>query len=292
MKRIPPSELILNSDGSIYHLNLLPGDLAPTIITVGDPERVAMVTKYFDSVDLIKQKREFCTHTGLISGKPVSVISTGIGTDNIDIVFNEIDALFNVDFKQRTVKQELTRLNIIRIGTSGALQADIELDSFIYSELALGLDTLGQYYPSYDQSEHLISFSEGFKTSLKSAAIPYGFYSTEGNTDLTTAFDAIASPGVTITNPGFYGPQNRSIRLGLAYPTFQTAVADFKDGERRFTNMEMETAGIYLLSTLLGHKAISLNAILANRSNNTFSTQPSKTVDSLIQKSLQIIAGL
>ncbi len=284
--QLGPSELILNADGSIYHLNLLPEDIADTIITVGDPDRVADVSQYFDSIKLRKGKREFLTHTGILNGKRISVISTGIGTDNIDIVLNELDALVNVDFEKRSVKSHKTRLDIVRIGTSGAIQSDIETDSFLISEFAMGFDGLLHTYQS-DKIQHK-AISEAFvkHTNWSSdKSIPYVVKYDE---NLAEQFLSNRIRfGATATNIGFYGPQGRKLRLELADDSLNNKITSFKYDSLKITNLEMETSGIYGLSKLLGHRAVSMNCILANRVTGEFSKNPQKAVDSLIQYTLQ-----
>lgn len=287
------SELILNEDGSIYHLHLKPGDIAQTIITVGDPDRVEAVTKHFDSIEVNIQRREFKTQTGLYKGKRLTVISTGIGTDNIDIVFNELDALVNIDFNTRTVKDTHTQLEFIRIGTSGAIQNNIPIDSFLVSEIAIGLDSLLQYYKSDAVIDR--SISEAFEKycNLNQAhSNPYAVHSNKSLHDLFAVENEFVS-GVTVTNVGFYGPQNRSLRLMVNDPSLasslQSFVFDTNEKQHRITNLEMETSGIYGMAKLLGHKAISLNAILANRATGDFSQNPKATIDKLIKKTLDLL---
>lgn len=280
------SELILNSDGSIYHLNLLPEDIANTIITVGDPERVGDVSKYFDSIELKKGKREFHTHTGVLNGKRISVISTGIGTDNIDIVFNELDALVNVDFNTRIEKTTKTVLDFIRIGTSGAIQSKIPVDSFLLSETSIGLDGLMHFYDSNKLQNHdyanKLSAYLAWQTHYIS---PYVF---DCDTELASSLNSNRIRfGATVTNAGFYGPQGRSIRLTPKLADFHQKLSSFRYRDKQITNLEMETAGIYGLSKLLGHRAVSMNAILANRATGEFSENPKKTIDSLIQYCLE-----
>ncbi|MBT0608693.1 nucleoside phosphorylase [Aequorivita echinoideorum] len=288
-KTLSPSELILNPDGSIYHLNLLPEQLADTIITVGDPDRVGAVSKYFDTIEFEVQKREFKTHTGTINGKRISVISTGIGTDNIDIVFNELDALKNIDFKTRTVKNELTSLEIIRIGTSGAIQPEIEIDSFMISEKAIGFDSLLHFYGDISFCEE--AFSEAFISQSNWNPKKSKPYVVSADENLLEKFSSEKFiKGITATNVGFYGPQGRTLRLSLEDETMNEKIRNFRFRGKAITNLEMETSGIYGMAKLLGHRAISLNAILANRANGTFSKNPEKTIDSLIKSTLEIIS--
>lgn len=271
------SELILNEDGTIYHLGLGPDDIADTIITVGDPDRVLQVSKHFDKVDFEKKRREFYTVTGSIGGKRLTVISTGIGTDNIDIVINELDALKNVDLSTRIVKADPSELTFIRLGTSGAIKKEIEIDSLIVSEYAIGMDVLLNHYPVLDSH-----------AELQELIIDGAHYAAYADAALVDAFSGIASRGITITAPGFYGPQSRSIRV-KSKTDIINKVHDIEFRELRVTNLEMETAGIYGLSNLLGHKAVSINAILANRVTQEFSQVPQRTVDEMIERSIRLI---
>lgn len=283
---INESELILNADGSIYHLNLLPEDLASTVITVGDPDRVAKVSKYFDRIELKKGKREFITHTGYLGNKRLTVISTGIGTDNIDIVFNELDALVNIDFESRDVKPALTSLDIVRIGTSGAVQQDIEMGTILASACGVGLDALMNYYQgSYDSEEQALQaeLAEYFSAlSLK----PYVAKAGARLLD-RIAFDL--PKGITLTAPGFYAPQGRCVRSKNTVPNFIDLINSFEYKGQRFANLEMETAGIYALANMFGHQALSINAILASRVDGRFSSAPEEVVDKAIQLVLQRI---
>jgi len=280
-----PSELILNADNSIYHLNLFPEDISDTIITVGDPDRVAQVSSHFDSVSIKKGKREFITHTGVRKGKRLTVLSTGIGTDNIDIVLNELDALANIDFKSRTTRNKLTKLDIIRVGTSGAIQPDIPIDSLLISEFALGLDGLLNHYQS--ASIRHSGFENAFIEKVDWSAVKPKPYFVECDRYLMEKFNSNRIRfGITITASGFYGPQFRELRLQASEPDLMRRIIAFSNNERQLTNLEMETAGIYGLSKLLGHRAISLNAILANRATGEFSQKPQETVNELIEFTL------
>ena len=286
--RIPESELIINQDGSIYHLNVLPEDIATTVIFVGDPARVPKVSKYFDSIEIKKTKREFVIHTGILNKKRITVLSTGMGTDNIDIVMNELDALFNVDFVNRTIKQNLTSLDIIRIGTSGAAQPDIEIDSFLASKMAIGLDGLMGFY----QTEKSIQ-DEKILTKIQTSTGNLGITAclTHAATSLLDSLAYDMKKGITLTNTGFYGPQGRSIRLAPKNVHFIDELVKLElPQNQKITNLEMETSGIYGLSTLLGHRAISLNAILANRAKGTFTKNANVVIDQLIQQTLERIA--
>ena len=284
--RIPESELILNEDGSIYHLNLRPEQLAETVITVGDPDRVSDITKHFDSIEVTVKKREFHTQTGRINGKRITVISTGIGTDNIDIVFNELDALVNIDLTTRTVKSELKSLDIVRVGTSGAIQEDIPLDSFLVSEIGIGFDTLLHYYDSFHIQNK--DFAEALTTHLLLSKEKSEPYVVPCDTTLLSRLDSTEMiKGTTATNVGFYAPQGRVLRAGLSDVKFMSRLQNFAFKGRKITNLEMETAGIYGMSSLLGHRALSMNAILANRASGTFSKTPQQTVDKLITYTLE-----
>lgn len=281
-----PSELVTNADGSIYHLNLLPQDIAHTVITVGDPERVKEVSKHFDSIELKKGKREFLTHTGQLNGKRISVISTGIGTDNIDIVLNELDALVNIDFASKTLKKNRIRLQIVRIGTSGAIQADIPINSWVLSKYAMGFDGLLHFYENdYDQYQEMENAFIAHSQWSSKKARPYII---DFDEELAKKFDDNRIRlGFTATNTGFYGPQGRNLRLSPSIPDFTNVLSSFEHNKHQITNLEMETSGIYALSKLLGHQAISLNCILANRVAGTFSENPSEPVEELIKFTLQ-----
>jgi len=279
--KLKKSELIINNDGSIYHLNLLPEDLATTIITVGDPDRVSSVTKYFDTIEFSKQKREFKTETGYYKGKRITVISTGIGTDNIDIVFNELDALVNIDFETRTIKPNHTSLEIIRIGTSGTIQNTIPVDSILISELAVGFDSLLHFYDSKHIQNKAISKAIIAQTNWsEDKSKPY-VVSYDENLGAKFKSDSVIN-GFTATNVGFYGPQSRTLRLALQDGELNNKLANFSFEGNKITNLEMETAGIYGLAKLLGHKAVSMNAILTNRATGDFSENPDKIIDDLI----------
>ncbi len=283
MTRLSESELILNADQSIYHLNLHKEQLADTIITVGDPDRVKQVSQHFDRIDTSVQKREFITHTGEIGNKRISVISTGIGTDNIDIVLNEIDALVNIDFETRTVKQELTSLDIIRIGTAGCLQKDIPIDSILISEYGIGLDGLLHFYDYYNNADETMFQHVFLRFADQNTGFPIRPYFAQGNQSLLKKIGYDMQKGITVTCPGFYAPQDRKLRASTQLDGVLEALAEFNHNGLRVTNFEMETAGIYGLANILGHRAISCNALLANRANGTFSKRPKQTVDKLIE---------
>ncbi|KXO00287.1 phosphorylase [Aequorivita aquimaris] len=285
-----PSELILTPEGKIYHLDLAPSQLAPTIITVGDPGRVQMVSKYFDTIETTAQHREFKTHTGTYKGKRISVISTGIGPDNIDIVFNELDALVNIDFEKRQVNRKLTSLDIIRIGTSGGLTPEIEVDSFVVSALGIGLDNVMHYYDKTDKIFNR-DFAQSFIDHTQwnpDNSVPYAVEADKGLLKKLTSGKTIQ--GITITNVGFYGPQGRILRAKLKDENLNEKLTSFRYKRKKITNLEMETATMYGMAKLLGHRAVSMNAIVANRTSGSFSENASKTIDALIQYTLEKIA--
>lgn len=285
MNKIEASELILNPDGTIYHLNLKPQDIATTIITVGDPERVAQVSDHFDTIELKKNKREFYTHTGFYKGRRITVISTGIGTDNIDIVLNELDALVNIDLKTRIAKKVKTSIDFIRIGTSGTLQADIAVDSFLISEYAIGLDGLLHAYDFESVNEK--NFTQAFIDHTNYGSSKAKPYVIENNKELENLlFSPQTLLGITVTANGFYGPQGRKLRLGLNDTDLNKKMQNFLFKGKRISNFEMETSAIYGLAKLLGHRAISINAIIANRANHTFSKNSIQTIDKLIKYTL------
>jgi uridine phosphorylase len=282
---IQSSELILNPDGSVYHLNLLPEHIAHDIIFVGDQNRVEKITQFFDSIEFSTQKREFKTQTGFLKGKRITVMSTGIGPDNIDIVMNELDALVNIDLKTRTPKENLTSLNIIRIGTSGSLQADIPVDSFVMAQFGLGLDNMLRSYLIDDISEIKMedAFIKHTNWDLKKGR-PYVISCSE-KLEKRLESNRIFK-GITGTAGGFYGPQGRILRLDIQDESLNSKMDCFNYNGTRMTNLEMETAAIYGLGKLLGHHCLSLNAIIANRASGTFSEDPYKAVDELIAYTL------
>jgi uridine phosphorylase len=290
MQKIPESELIINSRGAIYHLDLRPEELAETIIVVGDPERVKKVSAHFDRIEHRLQHREFITHTGYIGNKHLSVISTGIGPDNIDIVFNELDALANIDFETRQIKDKLTKLSIIRFGTSGSLQADIPVDSFVASSHGLGLDNLLNFY-SYEKTEADKAMIDAFisHTNLDTAITnPYAF---SGSEMLLQKFSEGFHKGITVTCPGFFGPQGRVLRLGLSSPGLVDKLTHFSHHNHRITNFEMETSAIYGLGKLMGHECLSINVIIANRVIKEFSKDSEAAVKKMIEKALEALTA-
>lgn len=289
MNRIAESELIINARGAVYHLNCRPEELATTIITVGDPDRVGEVSKHFDKVELKNNHREFVTHTGYIGNKRISCVSTGIGPDNIDIVLNELDALVNIDLETRSIKDELTCLNIIRLGTSGALQQEITVDSFVASTHGLGLDNLMHFY-RMENNEEEKQLMQAFNTHTQLSSGKIYPYINMASAALIKNFTHNYHQGITVTCPGFYGPQGRILRLGLGYPHLTDSLTNFNFGNHHITNFEMETSAIYGLGKILGHHCLSLSAIVANRISKQFSKDGGKAVENLIKQSLQIIA--
>lgn len=288
---IQESELILNPDGSIYHLNLLPEDIADTIITVGDPNRVTRISQLFDTIEVKKQKREFVTHTGTLNGKRITVIATGIGPDNIDIVINELDALANIDLATRTIKDKHTTLNIIRVGTSGSLQEEIPVDSIVLAKYGLGLDNMLRYYDLKNITETEVEeafmqhtqwdINRGRPVVIKGSEVLLEKLSNENTVT-----------GFTATAGGFYGPQGRVLRLAVADSDLNNKMDNFNFNGIKVTNLEMETSAIYGLSKLLGHNALSANTIIANRANRTFTKDPYAAVDRMITHVLEHLTAI
>lgn len=283
MTRIPESELVLNADGSVYHLNLQPEQIADTIITVGDPDRVERISRYFDKVDTKVQKREFVTHTGEYNGKRLTVISTGIGTDNIDIVMNELDALVNIDLKTRMVKEKLSSLKFIRVGTSGCLQAQIPLDSLLISVYGLGLDGLMHYYDHYPNANETMLQHVFQRYTNQEISFPVRPYISEGSLDLVKSIGYDMLKGITVTCPGFYAPQGRQLRIPIEGKNILDKLGKFHYNGLDITNFEMETSALYGMARMMGHEAVSCNALIANRITKEFSTQAKQTVQKLIE---------
>jgi uridine phosphorylase len=284
------SELVLNPDGSVYHCNLLPENLANTVFLVGDPGRVPVVSGFFDTIDFQTQKREIVTHTGMKNGKRVTVISTGMGTDNIDIVLSELDAVANIDLKNRSLNKIHKQLTFIRLGTSGSLQADLPVDSFLASSHGLGFDGLVYYY------ENTEGFSEnGF---IKKFVKKVGWnkrlpkpYLVESDAELLEKAKKLGFyTGVTATATGFYGPQGRVLRLGIQDKTLNEKLSRFRYRNLKITNFEMETSAIYGLSKLMGHRALTINCIIANRFSGQYSKDYQKAMLLLIEKALHAFA--
>ena len=290
MSRIAESELIINERGAVYHLNCRPEEIAQTIITVGDPDRVGEVSKHFDKIEFQNKHREFVTHTGYVGKKRISCVSTGIGPDNIDIVLNELDALVNIDFETRLIKEKLTCLNIIRFGTSGSLQKDIPVDSFVASTHGLGLDNLMHFYRTENNEEEK-QLIQAFSTHTQLSSGKVSPYINIASAALIKNFTQNYHQGITVTCPGFYGPQGRILRLGLGYPQLIDNLTNFQFGNYRITNFEMETSAIYGLGNIMGHHCLSISAIVANRITKEFSKDGAATVENLIKKSLEIISN-
>ncbi|MCC6306901.1 MAG: nucleoside phosphorylase [Chitinophagaceae bacterium] len=289
MSRIAESELIINDRGAVYHLDLTPDEIAGTVVTVGDPDRVKEISKYFDSIEVKRQHREFVSHTGYVGKKRITVLSSGIGPDNIDIVINELDALVNIDFKTREIKKELSSINIIRLGTSGSLQADVPVDSFVASTHGLGVDNLLNFY-RLEQNDEEQQLLHHFVTHTQVHGQIGHPYISSGAASLIKNFVSDFHHGITVTCPGFYGPQGRVLRLGIRNPDFVNRLTDFRFGPHRITNFEMETSAIYGLGRLLGHHCLAINAIVANRVVKEFSKDGKAAVESLIKKFIGIFA--
>ena len=290
MSKIGESELIVTPDGRVYHINLRPDELADTVITVGDPDRVKEVSKYFDQIEHKTQHREFVAHTGLIGKKRLTVLSSGIGPDNIDIVMNELDALVNIDFENRVIKEEKKSLNIIRFGTSGSLQADIPVDSLVASSHGIGLDNVLHYY-QLENNEHETNLVAAFKkhTDLENKNIvPYGV---QGSQKLLSIFKNGYHQGITVTCPGFYAPQGRVVRAGLQFPQLVDKLSSFQFENHRITNFEMETSAIFGLGRVFGHHCLAVNTIVANRVRKEFTKDGAKSIENMIQKSLELLSS-
>ena len=291
MNKIPESELILNSDFSVYHLNLHPHEIADTVINVGDPDRVGMVSAFFQKIELKKQKREFVTHTGTYKGKRITVLSTGIGTDNIDIAYNELDALVNINLKERTIKEDLSSLNLIRIGTSGSLQSDIPIDGFVFSQYGLGLDGLLNFYKLKNtpaEAEMIDAFRKHYPTY---GVLPQS-YLVRSSEKLENALGNGMFKGITASCSGFYAPQGRVLRYELAYPDVIDRLTSFEHKGNRLTNFEMETGAMYGLARILGHHCCSINAIVANRISKQHTHKGDETMNALIETVLDRISAM
>jgi uridine phosphorylase len=291
MSRIEESELIINSRGAVYHLDLKPDEIAGTVITVGDPDRVKEISKYFDSIEVKASHREFISHTGYVGKKRLTVLSSGIGPDNIDIVMNELDALANIDLQTRQIKNKLTSLNIIRVGTSGSLQADVPIDSYVASTHGLGIDNLLNFY-RLEQNEEENQLIHSFVTHTQMHGQMSHPYVSGAAVSLIKHFVKGFHQGITVTCPGFYGPQGRVLRLGVRNPNLINRLTDFRFGQHRITNFEMETSAIYGLGKLMGHNCLALNAIVANRITKEFSKDGKAAVESLIVKFMEIFGEM
>ena len=287
------TDLIINANGSSYHLNIRPEQIPDTIILVGDPERVEHVSRYFDHITAKVQKREFISHFGKLNQKDIAVISSGIGPDNVEIVMTELDALVNIDFMTRQEKTKKRHLNLIRIGTSGSIQEEVPVDSFLLSNSAIGLDNLGFFYGFRSQIKDFdINDLQLFEERLASGMSIYAAKCSEKLAEIFLNhpdFKQVTS-GMTLTTPGFYAPQGRQMRINLPFPYFLKEISSIQLAGQTCSNMEMETAAYYAFAKLLGHNMISLNAILANRKTKAFSQNPEKQVDTLIQMTLKVLS--
>lgn len=288
MTYFSPTDLIINPDGSSYHLAIRPDQVTDQIILVGDPERVPKVSQYFDRVDVIIHKREFVSHFGELKGKRLGVISSGIGADNVEIVLNELDALVNIDFESRLVKSVKKSLNLIRIGTSGSIQSSISVDTFLVSEAAIGFDNLAQFYGF--ESDKMLS-SDLLRDWCELIHYPLPVYGARASSKLVDQFQMIPLHGYTLTAPGFYAPQGRTVRMKSLLPSFLQDVSTNAFDGNVITNIEMETAAYYAFASSLGHEMISLNAILANRITHQFSQNPEGQIQKLIELALDSIAS-
>lgn len=288
MSKIGESELIITPEGRVYHINLLPEELADTVITVGDPGRVAEVSKHFDKFEAQTSHREFVTHTGQIGTKRITVISSGIGPDNIDITINELDACANIDFNTREVKKDFRRLDIIRLGTSGSLQADIPVDSLVASSHGIGLDNLMHYYQiDYNEAEKNMANQFAHHSGLTDS--PLNPYAVEGSMELRAHFSKGFHQGITVTCPGFYAPQGRVVKAALQFPNLVDSLSTFAYENHRITNFEMETSAIFGLGKVFGHRCLSINTIIANRQDKSFSKNAKDSIEKMITQSLEII---
>lgn len=277
------TDLILNSDGSVYHLSLKPKDISDKIIVVGDPGRVHRVSSFFDAIDFEMNRREFITHTGTYKGKRITVMSSGMGTDNVEILIQEIDAIFNIDLKKREPKARRKKLQIIRIGTSGAIQEGLKVGTHLATEHAFGLDPLMHFY-EFESKNKEARLAKKLQETL---GLPYSPYCFKGSTTLLDKFRDCTTIGNTVTCPGFYAPQGRELRVPIRFKNIIEQLQYFREDDIWLTNLEMETAGYYAFGKMLGHEVLSLNAILANRIKSTFSKEPNKVIDGLIEKVLE-----
>ena len=288
---IDKTNIILNNDGSIYHLGLFPNEINDIIFTVGDPDRVKFVSRHFNSINLKKQKREFLIHNGLYKGVPVSVLSTGIGTGNIDIVINELDIISNIDLKTGKLNNKKRQLNIIRLGTSASIQPEINIGSILLSEFAIGFDNLLNFYSYENEFEESLSIKLIEHLNIDDDNIkPYAFKCDDYL--FNTFSKTFSNSGITLTNSGFYGPQSRNIRIPLRFENLNNKLNSFEYSEKKITNLDMETSGIYGLCKLLGHKSLSINAILANRATGDFVKDPDKTIDYMIEQTFNLVESI
>ncbi|MDR0981927.1 MAG: nucleoside phosphorylase [Culturomica sp.] len=286
MKFVDPSELIVNNDGSIFHLHLLPEELADTVILVGDPNRVATVAAYFDKIEIQKNNREFFTCTGIYKGKRMTVLSTGIGTDNIDIVLTELDALANIDLKKRMPKEGHRKLRIVRLGTSGSVQPDIELGVMVSAHISVGFDGLLSFYAGRNEVS-LKDYEEAFVRHTNYNPLCARPYFVENSRELIELFADATLEGITISTPGFYGPQGRSLRLPLADPQLNDKIETFRHNGKRLTNFEMESSAVAGLSRLLGHDSLTICTIIDNRFMKSMNVDYKKSIAMMIEMALE-----
>ncbi len=288
--KLNDSDLILTDEGRIYHLNLLPEELASTVILVGDPDRVPLISKHFDRLEVSRQKREFAAHTGLLGKQRVTVLSTGMGVGNIDIALNELDALANIDFATRTVKDNITSLNIIRLGTCGGLIEDIPVDAIVQSDYALGYDGLMSFYQAAWQADEQ-QLTALARQHFKALTVSQNFYGVAAAESLSSLFSKKFHHGITLTNIGFYGPQYRHLRVPILKQDIFELADSFVFKQLPIANFEMETAAIYGMARVLGHRALSISTILANRKTKTFSSDPKAAVEKMIVAALDVLSG-
>lgn len=288
--QVEESELVLNPDGSVYHLKLKPEHIANDVILVGDPGRVALISSRFDSIECQIENREFVTHTGHYRGKRFTVLATGIGTDNIDIVVNELDAAINFDLSTRTIKEDLRRLNLVRIGTCGGLQPDLEADTAVVSEFSIGLDGVAHYYDlEYNEHElRMLAAYKAFTTDEKDANPPYV---AQASPSLVNRLRHIGKTGVTLTANGFFGPQGRRLRLPIARPDFNAQIDRFEYGGRKILNYEMESSALFALGKALGHHCACICLVVANRKAQSFSTRYQEAMKDLIDQTLDALVA-
>lgn len=291
MKTFAPSELIVTSRGSVYHLDIRPDELADDVILVGDPSRVRLISSRFDTIECGASHREFVWETGWYRNKRFTVLSTGIGTDNIDIVLNELDAAANIDLETLTERTELKKLKIVRLGTSGALQKDIIAGSIITSRFSMGFDPVLHFY-QHDKNIREREMEKAFMQHIPWCSELNQPYLIQSSDILFKAFKGLFTEGITVSAPGFYGPQGRALRIPLAMPDLNEKLSSFRFADHRICNYEMEGSAIYALSKLLGHEALTICTIIANRMNNTFDTQFNRTIDRMIDTSLSVLSDL
>ena len=283
-----PTELVLNSTNSVYHLNLHPWEIASDIILVGDKDRVSMISGFFDKIEIRRENREFVTHTGFYKGKRISLVATGIGTDNIDIVINELDALANINLEKRELNPVLTKLKFIRIGTCGGLQKNLPIGSAVVSQMTIGMDNLMHFY-DYQKTETEAEAQQLLTDYLRKNKINLDFYIFESNDQRLNGFPEHFHHGITLTAPGFYGPQGRAVRTPLAYPDMVETLSEFEFRQLKVLNFEMETSAIYGLSRILGHEAITVDLVIGNRVTKNFAVDYHPDMKILVKTVLDLI---